>query len=263
MKSPFPGMDPYLERFWRDVHQGLVVYARDSIQARLPADLLARAEERVYVETEEGRYREVGPDVHVVEDRARRPGPQPAPEAGVAIEEPLVLRLSDEPAREAYLEIVEVASGNRVVTVIEFLSPSNKRPGAGQELYLRKQREVLDSRASLVEIDLTRGGRRVTSVPPEQVPHAHRTTYAACVRRGWKPLEAEIYRLPLDRKLPSIRLPLRPQDADVPLDLQSLVDQCYANGRYWTIDYRAEPVPPLEPAEAAWADALLRSKGLR
>ncbi|MDP6502539.1 MAG: DUF4058 family protein [Planctomycetota bacterium] len=26
MPSPFPGMDPYLEYFWRDVHTALTVY---------------------------------------------------------------------------------------------------------------------------------------------------------------------------------------------------------------------------------------------
>ena len=44
MPSPFPGMDPYLERFWRDVHAGLIIYARDQLQDELPGDLRARAE---------------------------------------------------------------------------------------------------------------------------------------------------------------------------------------------------------------------------
>ena len=65
------------------------------------------------------------------------------------------------------------------------------------------------------------------------------------------------------RRLPSIRVPLRPTDADVRLDLQSLVDRCYANGRYDDLDYRAEPNPPLEAEDAAWTDAMLRVKGLR
>ena len=35
MKSPFPGMDPYLETRWEGVHQTLTIYARDAIQPRL------------------------------------------------------------------------------------------------------------------------------------------------------------------------------------------------------------------------------------
>ncbi len=48
--SPFPGMDPYLERYWRDVHSRLVVYICDSLQESLPPPLRARVEERVFVE---------------------------------------------------------------------------------------------------------------------------------------------------------------------------------------------------------------------
>ena len=32
MASPFPGMDPYLEQFWGDVHHALITYARDQLQ---------------------------------------------------------------------------------------------------------------------------------------------------------------------------------------------------------------------------------------
>ena len=48
MKSPFPGMDPYLERHWGDVHQALVTYIRDQLQASLPDDLRADARAGLY-----------------------------------------------------------------------------------------------------------------------------------------------------------------------------------------------------------------------
>jgi hypothetical protein len=28
MPSPFPGMDPYLEVHWRDIHASLIIYSR-------------------------------------------------------------------------------------------------------------------------------------------------------------------------------------------------------------------------------------------
>ncbi|MGO9109880.1 MAG: DUF4058 family protein [Thermoguttaceae bacterium] len=65
------------------------------------------------------------------------------------------------------------------------------------------------------------------------------------------------------RRLPPIRIPMRTTDADVRLDLQSLVDRCYANGRYDDLDYRTTPNPPLEADDAALADELLRGNGLR
>jgi hypothetical protein len=61
-----------------------------------------------------------------------------------------------------------------------------------------------------------------------------------------------------------VKIPLRPTDADVLLDLQPLVDQCYRNGGYeGALNYNLEPDPPLLGADRDWADTLLREKGLR
>jgi hypothetical protein len=94
--------------------------------------------------------------------------------------------------------------------------------------------------------------------------HSSLIIYARDQRRAWKPLEAEIYPLPLEQRLPSIRIPLRETDDDVRLDLQPLIDQAYANGRYGhSLDYTRPPAPPLEGSDAAWADHLLRQAGRR
>jgi hypothetical protein len=34
MKSPFPGMDPYLEQYWGDVHQGVAPGAEPGSDSR-------------------------------------------------------------------------------------------------------------------------------------------------------------------------------------------------------------------------------------
>ncbi len=44
-------------------------------------------------------------------------------------------------------------------------------------------------------------------------------------------MEFEIYPVTPRRRLPRFRVPLRPRDKDVLLDLQAVLDQCYANGR--------------------------------
>ena len=150
-----------------------------------------------------------------------------------------------------------------MVTVIEFLSPANKVPGAGQDLYLRKQREVMAAGASLVEVDLTRSGQRVTVARPGMIPPRYRAAYQACIYRGWKPDCVAVHAMRLSRALPAIPVPLRPTDEELKLDLQPLVATCYRNGRYDTIDYRAEPIPPLAPPEAVWSDELLRAAGRR
>src|SRR5437016_3917346 len=45
MRSPFPGMDPYLELRWQDVHTKLIAFAADRLNQRLPDELAAEAEE--------------------------------------------------------------------------------------------------------------------------------------------------------------------------------------------------------------------------
>lgn len=263
MRSPFPGMDPYLEIFWGDVHHTMINRSRAAIQKQLPPDLVARVDERVFVEPTAGVPRNIIPDVRVVE----RGVPQRSPVSstnGIAVAEPLIIEISqDEPLHQGFIEIIDLKSGRHVVTVIEIVSPSNKVTGPG-DLYLKKQGELRDAGVNLVEIDLNRTGNRVFSVPAELIPETHRTPYGACVRRGWKPLTFEYYPLHLRERLSVIAIPLRQTEPDVPLDLQTVLDECCDEGRYIDdIDYRQEPEPRLGVADAQWADALLREHKLR
>src|SRR5436190_17701338 len=152
MPSPFPGMDPYLEQHWGDVHSSLVIYARNQLQKVLPKDLRARVEERVVV-TGLGRPRSLFPDVRVIEAE-RKSRRSAAGAAQVAVAEPVIIELPNEPETQTFIEIRQAAPDARVITVLEILSPSNKKPGDAQEQYLRKQLELLQARISLVEIDL-------------------------------------------------------------------------------------------------------------
>jgi len=255
-------MDPYLEQYWRDVHHSLCTYARDALQPQVRPALLARLEERVVVETPGHNPRGIIPDVKVVERQGAGSGPV---QAGAAVaDEPLVLQFGgSEEATEGFIQIIDPTTGGRLITVIEFLSTSNKFQGRGQHDYLRKQRELWNAGVSLVEIDLLRAGDWMLVVPQDEVPPSHRTPYHVCVHRGWKNREVELYRLPLDQRLPTIRIPLRQQDEDARLDLQSLVDQTYENGAYDSIDYSAPPVPPLTADLDRWSDELLRRHGRR
>lgn len=146
-----------------------------------------------------------------------------------------------------------------MITVIEFASPANKGGAEGRQQYRKKQQELKDGGVSLVEVDLLRSGRWNSRVPRDNLPAARRTPYHVCVSRGWHRMTLEFYPIPLRERLPAIKVPLRRTDADVRLDLQALIDQVYLNGSYgYDVDYTRPPVPPLEPADEAWAREILR-----
>lgn len=261
MASPFPGMDPYLEEFWGDVHTRLVLYTGDQLQDVLPRDLRARVQERVFVDAPSTGERDIYPDVRIVE---RGRGSKAAPVVERSAAQPLILRLDQEPITEPFIEIIDIGSGRRVVTAIEVLSLANKRPGAGREAYLKKQTEVLEAHVSLVEIDFLRAGQWTLAADPRRIPQSHRTPYRVLVRRGWQPSLGELYAVTLRQRLPPVNIPLRETDKDAVLDLQVVLEQAYHRGGYQDdLDYEGNPEPPLEEADSAWADALLRERGLR
>jgi hypothetical protein len=255
-------MDPYLEQYWGDVHTSLMVYMRDQINEQLPGDLQARVEESILIDVEE-RSRTVYPDVRVVEQpEVPAIGSVPSSVA-VSVAEPCIIPLPDETPTQRHIEIVDPNSGNRVVTAIELLSTSNKASESGRRAYREKQRQYIQAGVNLVEIDLIRTGTFMVAVPEQLVPFEYRTPYVICVRRANRPTNAEIVRVPLSEPLPNIRIPLRPTDGDIVLQLQSLLDDCYRRGRYGTIDYAQPPHPPLSGEDQKWAERLLAEGGLK
>jgi hypothetical protein len=252
MKNPFPGMNPCLEEFWRDVHVSLLVYARDQLNGKLPVDLTASVDERLVIDAEEDQPRTCVPDVSITESRDIPTEPA-AGAGGLAVEtaRPIVVNRGEQKLRR--LEIAE-GSGH-VITVIEFLSPTKKSEFDHRLLWRCKRNENLAAGLSFVEIDLVRGGSWVLpdhenrlNIPEERV------LYAACVTRGARHWRHEFYPCPLRERLPAIGIPLRPGDRDVVLDLQPLIDQSYEHGRYERkIDYSEPPRPALPPEELAWA----------
>ena len=264
MKSPFPGMDPFLEPHWADVHHRLIIYGADALAPHLPGDLRARVEERVYLESEVERLRTIAPDVHVsVRFPARATEFMEDPDdGGVAVAEPITVEALSSSTTEGYIEIRE-RGGGKLITSIEFLSPANKRAGTGRDEYLRKQKDVLASDVSLVEIDLIRAGDRVFPLAAEKIPEQHRHDYLACISYGWRRKHCDLFAFPLREALPALRIPLREGEAPVLLALQPLIDRAYEAGQYDDLDYTAALVP--EPARemAAWIDGLLLAAGKR
>lgn len=256
MPSPFPGMDPYLERNWRDVHTDLVSMSRTALNGTLPEDLVARMEERVVIDRiDYAKSRVIYPDVRVYED-PNRGSARGAGGSQAAVAEPIIFEPEIEQHTEAYVTIVD--ADGELVSVIEFLSPTNKLPGSmGFNDYLRKRRDLVAAKVNVIEIDLVRQGNWQALSPALVVPPRGRTEYRAIVRRAHPPARIELYPIPLRSKLPVIPIPLRATDADVTLDLQSLIEQAYRNGRYDRTDYTRDCDPPLATDDADWARELL------
>lgn len=148
-------MDPYLERHWEDVHTALIGYIRDALQPQLSEDLIARMEEKVYVEDEsETRLRR--PDVRVVEFPSYSHVSSGAAATAV-LDEPMLLEPVGDPIRERSVLICDTAD-SRVVTAIEVLSPWRKKPGKELQKYLDRRNRYVNSETNLVEIDLIRTG---------------------------------------------------------------------------------------------------------
>jgi hypothetical protein len=276
-------MDPYLEdpQFWPDLHHALAITLRDELNRCLPEPYYARTEMRpelgVVMETDgngdapRGATKRIIPDVMVL--KHHREG------GGVAVAEPArrlishyvefgVPGLGDEPVRHYYVEIKDARWGHKLVTLIEILSPSNKLPGPDRDLYAEKQRAILHSDVSLIEIDLLRTGRRVYPSPAleEEVGRLDPPpTYLVMVSPAWRRMAPmwgyRGYPFTLREPLPCIAVPLRQGVEDVLLDLQIAFDRAYDGGPYRrAVDYGKPPGVPLAPGAAAWAERLLRER---
>ncbi len=258
MPSPFPGMDPYLEdpAIWPDVHSTLMTAIRDALVPHVRPKYAVRLEQRVYVsDGDDTAYRTIVPDIHIVRNRTARPAPAVGKNAvttpiDIALAEPIE-------TRELRVEIIDRAAKS-VVTVIELLSPANKVTGSqARRSFVEKRRDVLAAGAHWMEFDLLRSGTR--GVDAVEVPESDYLIYLnrkeANGRRGlgW-PFQ-------LRDAMPTVAVPLRAPDADVPLDLQALLTGAYNRAGYdGDIDYTKDPVVALRRADRAWARKIINSR---
>jgi hypothetical protein len=148
--------------------------------------------------------------------------------------------------RHSYLEIRD-RRNRELVTVLELLSPSNKKPGEDRAQYLAKRRAMLLSPVHLVEIDLLRGGPRL---PVDDLPDCD---YYALVSRAERRPDAELWAVGIREPLPTIPIPLRASDPDASLDLLAVLHRVYDAAGYADFIYSGSPQPPLRPEDAEWA----------
>jgi len=255
MPSPFPAMDPYLEApaIWEDFHASLAGEIKIRLAPLLRPRYYAALTPRVtYEEVTVEQMRGVKPDVTVykVSDRPLAGGRiaiAPAPVSGL-----VTLEL---PVKEQSVEIRE-AQTRLLVTVIEILSPVNKRRGhEAFEAYRKKRRDLLRSSAHLIEIDLLRAGER----PPLSTALPDAPYFVFLHREEARP-KVDIWPLRIQEAIPVFPVPLLEPDPDVPLELGAAIRKIYDESAYdLRIDYSQPPPKPDFPLEdAAWIEGLPR-----
>jgi Protein of unknown function (DUF4058)/Protein of unknown function (DUF2934) len=161
---------------------------------------------------------------------------------------------------EVFIEI-RSRSDDKLVTLLEVVSPANKTTAAGRQAYLDTRREAIGKHAGVVEIDLVLQGKPTLTYSREGLPHFD---HAVSVTRATAPDRYEIYTATLQKRLPKFKVPLAPDDRDTLLDLQSCFTRAYDLGGFGTrINYDNDPPVKLKDEDDRWCVQLLRSHGLR
>jgi hypothetical protein len=207
MPSPFPGMDPYLERpsLWPDVHIHLISAISAELNAVLPLRYAAVADMHVWI--------------------------------------------------PKFLEIIEL-EGDEVVTVMELLSPTNKRAGTERDAYLTKRAEYVHSSVNVVEIDLLRGGTR----PPVEQPTRPNTDYCITVCRAVALPRVDLWPFSIREEIPSVCIPLRGHQDEPQLNLRRCLDRVYDEHRFrQRAHYDREPIPPIRESDRDWVQSIIQA----
>jgi hypothetical protein len=227
MPSPFPGMDPYLEdeKLWSTFHHQLVSCLYQVLLPSLVDRYRARVGQRHYV-TEQALFTSVVREEH----------------------------------HEEFIEIRQ-RNDNRLVTLLDVVSPANKQTSPGRQAYLDKRREGRSSNTNLVEVDLILQGQPLLEYSRDGLPD---WDYAVTVTRSTQPDRYEIYTATLQKRLPKFKLPLASDDRDTVLDLHATFTRCYDQGDFAAkIDYKRDPTTTVNDEDRKWLDDLLKQQKLR
>ncbi len=242
MKSPFPGMDPFLEGYlWPDVHNGLAFIIKEVLVPQLGNKYVARTEIRK--ETDTNPLEDITimyPDVEVSKKLDTFNEPASSNYKSSAISPPTIKIPTTSPTKVniPYLEIRK-RNNNELVTVIEIFSPVNKR-NPGLKSYRKKRDKLSKSKVHLLEIDLLRRGERPFSHP--DLPNTHYIINLLRVNSK----NTVVWDFNVNDRLPIIPVPLIEPDTDAKLDFGQILDTLYKRSAYHlSIEYKKTPPKPV------------------
>jgi len=225
MPSPFPGMDPFLEnaKVWPEFQHLLVTCLYQALLPGLVDRYRARVGQRHYF-----------------------------------IEQALFTSVVREEHTEEFIEIRQ-RGADRLVTLVEVVSPASKTTGVGRQLYLDHWVLCKTGGANIVEIDLVLQGQPPRGFSPHTQAEGE---YAVTVSRANRQESPEAFGL--QRALPRFRLPLAGDDRDMVVELHVIFNRAYDLGGFsGNIDYKIAPVPTLHDPDRQWLDTLLKKQKLR
>jgi hypothetical protein len=249
-------MNPYLEQddVWHDFHEKIIPAIAERLVAQVRPKYIVKIDEHIYVheiEPDAAARRFLGRADLSVASAERVSLSTGGRVASSLAEAPVEVRLpADDVERLSFVEIRD-RRNRELITVIEVLSPANKRPGADRELYLNKRRELLGGPVHLVEIDLLRAARPLPLLDrPDCV-------YSILVSRSEERPYARFWPIALRDQLPTFPVPLAATDGDAQVDLQAVLHQVYDASGYEDYIYTGPPEPSLSPQDQVWADQLI------
>jgi len=215
-------MNPYLEQpaIWQQFHSRLIVAIADDLSPKLRPKYRAAVEKRVYEDIGNDLTSIGQPDTTIFRGMSAInsvPALVTPSSGGAMMTEPVIVKVPmPEEIRERYLEIRDVQTGE-VVTTLELISPSNKRSGRGRSQYEAKRLAILGSQTHLIEVDLIRSFTPLPirrSMPP--------SAYSILSSRAEQRPQAVLYPFNLPDPIPMFPLPLKSDDPEFVVDLQTL-----------------------------------------
>src|SRR5258708_2373933 len=132
MRSPFPGMNPYLEHhtLWHEVHTRLIVALADNLIPFVSPRYYVAVEQRSYVALIMADGFTGSPDLNIVEEAPFPVLPSTASQGVTAT--PVIVQMPVQVEQVwRFLEVREIQT-QALITTIELLSYSNKQAGKGR-----------------------------------------------------------------------------------------------------------------------------------
>jgi hypothetical protein len=248
-------MNPFLETedAWQTFHNNAIAVIAEHVNRELPPNYFAKTETALFIHEPPASDRLAARADEAVTSTESAPQWVAGPTSAGLVEAPLQVEVPGvSTEKRNYLEIYDKRD-RQPITVVELLSPSNKKGGSDYDQYLTKRLLLHEYGVHLLEIDLLRMRGRM---PMEPTPNAD---YLVLLhRRGSS--TASVWPIKLRQRLPTVPVPLKEEDESIRLDLQQVLHDAYDHYGYtrWLyLDGMTSIKPPLSETDQTWARALM------